>query len=135
MRTLTVRCVVAVLALSACSKYLEVRIFNGSDAPIQVCSISAGTDCVAVGPNYSSAVLSWKQGQFTVLSRGCEAHYLVPNIPTLDAYREGRNEPLNAVITDAGELLLVPKGQKPETGAASRQPAGFPLGPSNRVCK
>lgn len=135
MRTLPVFCVVAGVALAGCSKYLEVRVFNGGTAPIQVCSVSTGTDCVDIETNYSSAVLSWKQGQFRVASRGCQALYFVPGVANVDDYREERNAPINAVITDAGELLLVPKGQKPEAVTHSWQPAGFPLRPSDRACK
>ena len=122
--------------LAACSKYLEVRVFNRTGAPIRVCSISEGSDCIDMQAGFTAGTMSWKQGQFTVEDQRCKRQYQVPEIENLGDFRESISAPVNVVVTEAYELQLVRKGQKPEVSSKEYQPPGFPLAPaSSSACK
>ena len=112
-------------------------MFNGSGVPIRVCSIANGTDCVNLPANFSTGVMSWKEGQFTVEGQDCKRQYQLPAIENLEDFRESRSEPVNVVIGRSYELLLVHKGLKPEVAATQSQPPGFPVipSPSGSACK
>ena len=122
--------------LVACSKYLEVRVFNRTGSSIHVCSISEGSDCIDLKAGFSAGTMSWKQGQFTVEDQRCKRQYQVPAIENLDDFRESISDPVNVVVTEAYELQLVRKGQRPEISSKEHQPPGFPLAPaSSSACK
>ena len=129
--------IIVCLTLAACSKYLEVRIFNGASEPIRVCSLPGVVDCINVLPGLANGVMSWKQGQFTLETTGCIRYYQVPTVANLDTFRTSRTEPVNVVISQSYELWLVPNGKEPATSPAGDQPTGFPVAPVNRgpTCK
>ncbi|MCB4362514.1 hypothetical protein KIH07_02135 [Hydrogenophaga taeniospiralis] len=118
------------LATSACSKYLEVRVFNATEISIRVCSLGDDTDCIRPAPNFGAANMSWKRGVFTVETSGCKRSYNVPGIDALDDYRVSRNDPLQVVVAPDYSVYLLRKGGNPTATRSERQPEGFPVEPS-----
>jgi hypothetical protein len=117
------------LALAACSKHLEVRVFNGTAEAIHVCSLSSTTECIDVAASLASGVMRWREGQFRVESDGCTRHYQVPVVENLDSFRRSPAEPVNVVITLRYELRLVRQGKTAELTSAEDQPPGYPALP------
>jgi hypothetical protein len=119
--------VLSLFCLASCSRYLEVRLFNMSGVPVEVCSVSEGhKDCLSLA-NSSNGVLRWKEGMFVLQGGGCTVTFQASAPDALEDYRDNRDEPVNAVIGSDRNLLLVRRGQKPEEASATAQPPGFPI--------
>lgn len=117
------------LGLAACSRFLEVRVFNASGASLRVCAGAEGMQCLDLAADAASGVLQWRQGSFTVVSDGCRRTYEAPLVDSINDYRASISSPVNAVVASDYRLLLVRNGQRPEDAGAVSQPSGFPVVP------
>lgn len=120
------------LGLAACSRVLEVQVFNASDDSMRVCSVAEGLQCLDLAGAAASVVLGWGQGVFTVESDGCKRTYEAPLalfVDTINDYRASYSSPVNVVIARDHRLLLVRNGQRPGDTSEASQPRGFPVVP------
>ena len=122
---------------TACSRHLEVRVFNASGTSLTACSFDQKpTECIEIS-NGSSAVLKWRQGTFAVQIAGCSVVYQAPIVESLEEFRANPQEPVNVAINRDHLFLLVRNGHPPEGVTSAGQPPGFPVAPypEQAACK
>ena len=129
--------------ISACSKGLEINLFNNTSGPITVHSFTqhfVQRERQLLIGSQMSARFNYPSRELLISVGGCEVRYALPL--TLHGYpfpRDTYNVPVQAQLQPDLAIYLLPPGigttaAVSDIGAASLHVDGFPLRPSSSGC-